>query len=84
MHRVAGYRRMVNYTQKDMANQLGVSETTYRNKEKGRIPFKDYEMILFQKVMTENNLDVSIVDIFFDNKLQKIQKRGIRHGTNTI
>lgn len=34
-----------------MAKQLNISELTYRNKEKGRILFKDFEMQKFYELL---------------------------------
>lgn len=65
-YKVAGYRKMLGLTQAEMAEKINVSETTYRNKEKGRIPFKDYEMEIIHQLLKPVNRDISISDIFFD------------------
>lgn len=67
MNVVAGYRNMIG-TQKQMAEHLNISEVTYRNKEKGKIPFKDYEMIKFCELLKETNQEISIEKIFFQTK----------------
>lgn len=72
--KIIGYRSMLGMTQNEMAKQLGVSENTYRKKEHGKVPFKDFEMEKFQEVIVERTgINVSISDIFFDDKLQKLQ-----------
>ncbi|WP_027108581.1 hypothetical protein [Lacticigenium naphthae] len=63
---VGGYRIMTGLTQKEMADHLSISETTYRNKEKKRIPFKDYEMELILEKVREYRPDTEIKDIFFN------------------
>lgn len=65
MNVVAGYRKMIGMTQAEMANQLNISEVTYRNKEKGKIPFKDFEMEIFYKLLKRIKPSVNITDIFF-------------------
>lgn len=62
---VAGYRKMLDLTQAEMAEKLNISEVTYRNKEKGKIPFKDFEMEIFHKLLKQIKPSISITDIFF-------------------
>lgn len=62
---IAGYRKMIGMTQAEMAKQLNISELTYRNKEKGKIPFKDFEMEIFYMLLKQIKPSVSITDIFF-------------------
>lgn len=82
--KISGYRNMINYTQEKMANAIGVSEVTYRNKEKGRIPFKDYEMAIFHGLVADHFPEVSINDIFFREKLQKLQEVGGGYAGFTV
>lgn len=50
-----------------MANNLEISVTAYRNKEKGTTPFKDSEKITIKNKLIENGLkDITIDDIFFN------------------
>ena len=65
MNIVAGYRKMISMTQAEMAKHLNISEVTYRNKEKGRVPFKDFEMEIFYMLLKQIKPSVSITDIFF-------------------
>lgn len=65
---IVGYRKMIGLTQSEMAKQLNISELTYRNKEKGRIPFKDFEMLKFYELLQPIKPEVSITDIFFTVK----------------
>jgi len=75
--RVIGYRSMLGYNQKEMGKKLEMSEVTYRNKEKGRIPFKDYEMEEFYKLIKEElDYDIEISDIFLlKSRRKKTHKR---------
>lgn len=68
MNVIAGYRKMIGLTQKEMATHLNISELTYRNKEKGRIPFKDFEMLKFYELLKSVKPDAGIEDIFFTTK----------------
>lgn len=66
-NKVRNYRRYIGLTQKQMANNLKISVTAYRNKEKGITPFKDLEKVLIKNKLIENGLkDVTIDDIFFN------------------
>lgn len=66
MNSVLGYRKMIDKTQKDVAKILGISEQTYRKKEKGLKEFNKTEMLVFKNLLHEKGLkDISIEDIFF-------------------
>lgn len=68
MNMIVGYRKMIGLTQKEMAKYLDISELTYRNKEKGRIPFKDFEMLKFLELLKPIKPDIRIEEIFFTKK----------------
>ncbi|TYR78435.1 helix-turn-helix domain-containing protein [Priestia megaterium] len=68
MNRIVGYRKMIGLTQKEMAKRLNISEGTYRNKEKGKVSFKDGEMKIFFDLVHKELPVVTINDIFFTNK----------------
>ena len=65
MNRVKGYRNMVGMTQKEMSKNLGISEGTYRQKEKGKSSFKDLEIKLFTDTVKKFYPDIKEKDIFF-------------------
>ncbi|RTX75401.1 hypothetical protein CD117_00625 [Mammaliicoccus sciuri] len=72
MIKVAKYRRFIGVTQRDMAKYLGVSVQSYRNKEKGKTPFKDSEKVLIKEKLIANGfVKISIDEIFFDNEVAK-------------
>ncbi|WP_105965597.1 helix-turn-helix transcriptional regulator [Staphylococcus chromogenes] len=67
MNKVLGYRKMLNKTQREIAELIGVSEQTFRNKEKGKVSFKKEEMVKFKNFLEESGLhDVTIEKIFFE------------------
>jgi len=65
MNKVLGYRKMIGFTQLQMANELGISENQYRAKEKGRYDFSKTEMEKYHEVVKKSMKDVKIQDIFF-------------------
>lgn len=67
MNRIVGYRKMTGLTQKEMAKKLSISEGTYRNKEKGKVSFKDREMKIFFDLVHKVIPSVATNDIFFVN-----------------
>lgn len=64
--KVRGYRSMLKLSQKDMARQLGISQTAYRNKESGKVDFKDREKVEILKILRPFFPEVTIEDIFFN------------------
>ncbi|MGF0046914.1 helix-turn-helix transcriptional regulator [Streptococcus hyointestinalis] len=63
--KVRGYRNMLGKTQKQMGKELGISEQSYCNKEKGRVPFKDSEKMIFKTLLLPLFPDIKLEDIFF-------------------
>lgn len=64
---IKGARTRLGYTQQYVADQLGITVLSYRNKESGRVRFTDTEMIGLAEV-----LQLSLVqfnDFLFDGKL---------------
>lgn len=64
---IKGARTRLGYTQQYVADQLGITVLSYRNKESGRVRFTDAEMIGLAEV-----LQLSLVqfnDFLFDGKL---------------
>ncbi|MCT2095548.1 hypothetical protein M3D73_02670 [Staphylococcus epidermidis] len=68
-NKVGNYRRYIGLTQNQMANDLKVSVTAFRNKEKGITPFRDSEKLIIKNKLIEHGLkDITIDDIFLINK----------------
>lgn len=66
MCKVAGYRKMLGMTQKEMAQQFNISTQAYWQKEKGKTPFSDKEKILFKNKLKPLFPNITIDEIFFD------------------
>lgn len=73
MNNVQAYRRMTLKSQKDFAEMLGVSVTSYANKEKGKTQFKASEMKKIADEVKKQVPSVTLEEIFFSDKLQKLQ-----------
>lgn len=67
-NKIAGYRRMLGKTQKDVAEMFGISTQAYSSKERGKTQFKDSEKVIFKKELQRLFPDITIDEIFFGNK----------------
>ena len=63
-------RALKGFTQKNIAEKLGVSEKTYNHKEQGKVVFKPSEIITTSKVLELTISDVN--EIFFNNNLPNV------------
>lgn len=67
MNKVLGYRKMLNFTQQQMAKELKISEQSYRNKEKGKTEIKKEEMLTFKNILISKGMtNITLDDIFFN------------------
>jgi len=64
-NKLAGYRKMLGYTQEDMAKIFGVSKQSYRMKEKGEYQFNDKEKVKFKEMLKPIFPEITIDEIFF-------------------
>lgn len=64
-NRIIGYRKMLGWTQLDMARHLCISLQAYRMKEKGKTPFNDKEKVIFKELLQELFPKITIDEIFF-------------------
>lgn len=48
MRKIAGYRVMINKTQKELAEYLSISRQAYSDKERGKVPFNDRSLFIFK------------------------------------
>lgn len=64
-NKIAGYRRMLGFTQTSMAKEFGISKQSYFMKENGKTQFNDKEKMKFKKMLEPLFPDVTIDDIFF-------------------
>lgn len=65
MNKVAGYRKMLGMTQKEMAEEFNISHYSYWRKENGKVPFTDDEKKHFKELLKPNFPTITIDDIFF-------------------
>lgn len=67
MNKIAGYRKMLGYTQVRIARKFGISAQAYRMKETGKIRFKKEEMLFFRNELRKDIFpEITIDEIFFD------------------
>ncbi|WP_414046661.1 helix-turn-helix domain-containing protein [Macrococcus sp. 18KM445] len=66
MNKIVGYRKMIGMSQEEIAKIFNISVQAYRNKEKGRVPFKQIEMKEFKNLLISKGLkNIKIDEIFF-------------------
>ena len=63
--KVKGYRNIAGLTQAELARKLGISVQSYRNKEKGRVAFKDSEKVIIRDLISITIKGIKVDDIFF-------------------
>lgn len=66
MNKIIGYRKMLGFTQTDLAKKFGISLQAYRLKENGTTAFKDSEKVLFKNLLIPIFPSITIDDIFFN------------------
>lgn len=66
LNKVAGYRAMLGFSQREMAELFGISKQAYSAKERGLTNFNKSEMIIFKNLLIEYIPEISIDEIFFD------------------
>lgn len=64
-NKVSNYRRYIGLTQNQMANNLKISVTAYRNKERGITPFKDSEKMFIKNKLIENGIKMTLLLMIF-------------------
>lgn len=65
VNKIRGYRNMLGLTQKDMAKKLDISSNAYRNKEAGRVDFRDNEKVIIKELILPMFPDITFEEIFF-------------------
>ena len=65
MNKIIGYRKMLGFTQTDLAKEFVISLQAYRLKENGTTAFKDSEKVLFKNLLIPIFPSITIDDIFF-------------------
>lgn len=70
--RVANYRKFLGYTQEEFSKFFNISTQAYARKERGETPFTDDEKVLIKDMLLVHFPDISIDQIFFNNKVTKV------------
>ena len=65
LDKIAGYRKMLNLTQDDMANLLGISLSSYNKRENGHIDFSDKQKIIIRDIITRHFPNENMESLFF-------------------
>ena len=65
LDKIAGYRKMLNLTQDDMANLLGISLSSYNKRENGRVDFSDKQKIIIRDIITRHFPNENMESLFF-------------------
>lgn len=63
--KVKGYRNMLNLSQKEVADMLGLSKQSFSLKERGKVKFTIDEMKTLKNLFSSINPHITIEDIFF-------------------
>lgn len=67
--KLVAYRKMLQMNQKSFAEKIGISLVSYSNKETGKTEFTQNEMITITNIIKEKIPNITMDDIFFDNKV---------------
>ena len=63
--KVKGYRNMLNLSQKEVGDMLGLSKQSFSLKELGKVKFTIDEMKTLKNLFSSINPHITIEDIFF-------------------
>ena len=66
MNKVKGYRVSIGMTQIEMAQRLGITDTTYRKLENNPGKFSLQQMKAFIEIVREKDPSIKMEDIFLD------------------
>lgn len=71
-NRLVAYRKMLGITQKQMADRIGKSLTTYNHKETGKVEFNQKEMIAITDVLKVDLPNITVDEIFYKNHISNL------------
>lgn len=74
LNRIAGYRVCLGMTQRDIAEYMNISPQSYSNKENGLRQFNDKEKIKLKELFQKIDANLTIDQIFFDDKVNNSYK----------
>lgn len=63
------YRKVLNMSQTDMANAIGIGITSYNLKENNKVDFTQSEMLAIFKIIKKHNSNITIEELFFSSKV---------------
>lgn len=70
--KLVAYRKMLDMTQQDMAEKIGISLTTYNRKETGKIEFNQKEMVSITDIIKKGIPNITMDEIFFKSDSGKL------------
>lgn len=70
--KLVAYRKLLKMNQKSFAEKIGISLVSYSHKETGKTEFTQTEMITITNIVKEKIPDITMDDIFFNNKVSKL------------
>lgn len=74
MDKIAGYRKMLGFTQEGMAQKFGISTQAYWKKEKGDTQFNDKEKLMFKELLLPIFPNITIDEIFFSQNTKEYKE----------
>lgn len=74
VNKVFGYRKMIGITQKQAAEQLGISTNAFANKEKGKNEFTRSEMESFYRIVNKIMPSITLEEIFLSADYRNYSK----------
>lgn len=72
--KLVAYRKMLDITQLEMAQKLGVSLTTYNHKETGKKGFNQKEMVSITDIIKLKVPNITMDEIFFKCDISNLLK----------
>lgn len=70
--RLIAYRKLLNLTQCEMSKKIGISLTSYNNKETGKKNFSQTEMIMITTIIKNKIPNATMDEIFFNNDISNL------------
>ena len=77
MNKILVYRKILNKSQSDIADLMGISTQAYSNKENGKTEFRDSEKLIFKNLLKSIYPSITIDQIFFDEELSFVELKEV-------
>lgn len=78
MNKILIYRKMLNKSQSEIADLMGISTQAYSNKENRKTEFRDNEKVIFKRLLMSIFPNITIDEIFFDEKLSIVELKEVQ------